>query len=150
MTDMIDQAKILEILPQKHPFVMIDKIVDFKKDESLTAIKNITGNEWVFEGQEYQTDIFPETLLIEAAAQAGLFLYHLSKVVTETPKYLLGKMAAKFEAEVRIGTQLQIFAEATKMMKSGGYSNIFIKNDAIQIAHVQITYRVNWDDNKKV
>ena len=58
----------------------IDKIIDFKKDESLTATKLITGNEWCFEGGKIESDVFPETLLIEAAAQTGLCLYHLSKV----------------------------------------------------------------------
>ena len=70
-TTNIDLEEILRILPQAPPFVMIDRVVDFKKDESLTAIKNITGNEWVFENHEYPGDVFPETLIIEAFPSPG-------------------------------------------------------------------------------
>src|SRR3989338_8135555 len=68
----LNSSQIAAILHQSYPFLMIDRVVDFKKGESLTAIKNITGNEWVFEGQPCQTGVFPETLLIEAAAQAAI------------------------------------------------------------------------------
>ena len=71
---MIDYQTIREILPQAYPFVMIDRIIDFKKGESLTAIKNITGNEWVYDAEHESNPVFPETLLIEAAAQAALVL----------------------------------------------------------------------------
>ncbi|MBI3616986.1 MAG: hypothetical protein HY210_02055 [Candidatus Omnitrophica bacterium] len=67
----LNSNQIAQILPQAYPFLMIDRVADFREGESLTAIKNITGNEWVFEGQSCQTGAFPETLLIEAAAQAA-------------------------------------------------------------------------------
>ena len=74
---MIDYKTIQKILPQRFPFILIDKIIDFKMGKSLTAIKNITGNEWIFDDGALagRGSIFPETLLIEAAAQAALVLY---------------------------------------------------------------------------
>ncbi len=78
----LNSNQIAAILPQSYPFLMIDRVVDFQKGESLTAIKNITGNEWMWEGQCRPpagaespwdtTNVFPETLLIEAAAQAAI------------------------------------------------------------------------------
>lgn len=108
----LDSNQIARILPQSYPFLMIDRVVDFKKGESLTAIKNITGNEWFFQGRcqsilrltpsslpdgvrsgfrptsaenEAQDcsswgSIFPETLLIEAAAQAAILFYRPEKL----------------------------------------------------------------------
>lgn len=86
----LDSYQIAKILPQSYPFLMIDRVVDFRKGESLTAIKNITGNEWLFEGQCRPpaakespwgtTNAFPETLLIEAAAQAAILFYRLEKL----------------------------------------------------------------------
>jgi hypothetical protein len=111
----LDSNQIAQILPQSYPFLMIDRVVDFRKGESLTAVKNITGNEWMFgfsaeprganlerrpsttlrpsrrvEGQcrppaENEspwgtTNIFPETLLIEAAAQAAILFYRAEKL----------------------------------------------------------------------
>ena len=76
----LNSTQIAQILPQSYPFLMIDRVVDFKKGESLTAVKNITGNQWVFEGQPCQTGVFPETLLIEAAAQAAILFYRAEKL----------------------------------------------------------------------
>lgn len=67
----LNSNQIVQILPQSYPFLMIDRVVDFRKGESLTAIKNITGNEWFFDDQSCRSEVFPETLLIEAAAQAA-------------------------------------------------------------------------------
>ena len=134
----LNSNQIAQILPQSYPFLMIDRVVDFKKGESLTAIKNITGNEWVFEGQcrppaEQEspwgtTNIFPETLLIEAAAQAALILYHLSKIKEgeKHPRYILGKLQAEFKTAVFVGDQLEIKAYATKLLYTGGYSDVEI------------------------
>ena len=49
----LDQKQIAEILPQAYPFIMIDRVIEFEKDKSLVAVKNITGNEWVFQGQDH-------------------------------------------------------------------------------------------------
>jgi len=124
----LNSNQIAKILPQSYPFLMIDRVVDFKKGESLTAIKNITGNEWVFEGQPCQTGAFPETLLIEAAAQAALILYHLSKIKEgeKHPRYILGKLQAEFKTAVFVGDQLEIKAYATKLLYTGGYSDVEI------------------------
>ena len=76
----LNSNQIAKILPQSYPFLMIDRVVDFKKGESLTAIKNITGNEWFFDDQSCKTGVFPETLLIEAAAQAAILFYRPEKL----------------------------------------------------------------------
>ena len=140
----LNSNQIAAILPQSYPFLMIDRVVDFKKGESLTAVKNITGNEWVFEGQSCQTGVFPETLLIEAAAQAALILYHLSKIKEgeKHPKYILGKTKAEFERSVSAGDQLSIVAFANKMLDTGGYSDIQLSNCDKSVAHIKIVYSV--------
>ena len=53
-------------------------MAEFKKGEYLTAVKNITGNEWVYEGENFKTESFPEVLIIEAAAQAAFLFYRLN------------------------------------------------------------------------
>jgi 3-hydroxyacyl-[acyl-carrier-protein] dehydratase len=63
---MRDLRSLIDLLPQQYPFRMIDEIIDYKEGESLTAVKNITGNEWVFEGANAGSGTFPETLIMEA------------------------------------------------------------------------------------
>jgi 3-hydroxyacyl-[acyl-carrier-protein] dehydratase len=140
----LDPQQIAAILPQAYPFIMIDKVIDFKRGESLVAVKNITGNEWAFEGQTYKTDVFPETLLLEVASQAALVLYHLNKIKEgeKKPKYVLGKITADFKGAVLIGDQIEIKAYANKMLDTGGYSDIDITKNGEHAAHIEIIYSV--------
>ena len=70
-------------------------------------------------------------------------LYNLSKVLPgETVKYLLGQMKVEFFQSVAIGDVLSLKAEATKMLQTGGYSNIKITQEKNEIADVFITYKV--------
>ncbi len=69
---MLDHNELKKILPQAYPFLLIDHVDHYTPGESLVAIKNITANEWPFSQERPQLNHYPETLLIEAAAQAAL------------------------------------------------------------------------------
>lgn len=143
-TTIINHHEIREILPQDYPFIMIDKVIEFDKGKSLVAVKNITANEWFFEGREFNLDSFPETLLIEAAAQAALILYHKSKIKIgeKRPQYILGKIEATIHRPVGVGDSLLINALATKMLHLGGYSNIKVLNENEEVANFYVIYSV--------
>ena len=66
--------EILAILPQRFPFVMIDRIIDFIPGEKCTAIKNVSVNEPYFQGHFPGRPIMPGVLILESMAQAGAFL----------------------------------------------------------------------------
>lgn len=66
--------EILEILPQRYPFVMIDRITKFTPGEKCTAIKNVAVNEPYFQGHFPGKPILPGVLILESMAQAGAFL----------------------------------------------------------------------------
>ncbi len=141
---MIDVRQLQDILPQAFPFVFIDRIVDFQEGKSLKAIKNLTANEWGFTQGGVEVSHFTETLLIEAASQAALALYQLSKIKPgqKRPQYILGKITAEFEKEVCIGDHLTIEALANKMLDTGGYSDVTISVDAQRVANIEIIYSV--------
>ena len=78
---MLDHNDLKRILPQSYPFLLLDRVEEYSEGQSLVAIKNITADEWFFQEAEddpSKTQYFPETLLIEAAAQAALVLYHVN------------------------------------------------------------------------
>ena len=139
---MIGTKELLEILPQAYPFLFIDRITEFEKDKKLVAIKNITANEWNAIGHD-DSAYFPETLIIEAASQAALALYQLSKIKPgeKRPMYILGKVTAEFLQSVAIGDQLVIEARA-KMLEAGGYSDVTISVGDLKVAQVEIIYSV--------
>ncbi len=149
---MIEYQQFKDILPQFYPMCMIDRIVEFKKGESLIAIKNITANEWLFEGQLHSRNMFPETLLIEAAAQAALVLYGMSEMISnlKDSRFILGHVNAEFKDSILIGEQLKINTYATKMLRNFGYMDIHLENDFRDIADVQVFYKVVNNYNEKL
>ena len=70
----IDVEEIKKVLPHRYPFLMIDRVIEVKKGESIKAIKNVTYNEPFFQGHFPNKSIMPGVLIIEAFAQAAALL----------------------------------------------------------------------------
>lgn len=150
----LNQSQLKKILPHAYPFVLIDRVEEIKVGESLIAIKNITANEWPFTALEDGSpqsqgilkymDVYPETLLIEAAAQAALVLYHVTKCNNDNVllKYILGRIKVRFINTVIIGTQIKIIAYATKIIEAGGLSNIEIVSGKKKYAELTLVFSV--------
>ena len=139
---MITEEQLSQILPQKYPFRMIDRVIDFKKGESLPAIKNITGNEWIY-GSMTPMDIFPETLIIEVAAQTAIAFYQLNSSAPQSSRIVLGRVEGEFFEAARVGDQLHLQTRQYKMFGSSGYMDVDVNTDSQQpIAVVKIFYSV--------
>lgn len=66
--------EILEVLPHRFPFVLIDRVIRLDPGKTVTALKNVNINEWYFPGHFPGKPIMPGVLIMEAMAQAGAFL----------------------------------------------------------------------------
>lgn len=107
---MDDIREILKYLPHRYPFLMIDRVIDFQPNESLTAIKNITFNEPIFTGHFPQSPIFPGVLILEAMAQACALqaFKSMGGYPSEKTLYLLvGIDKARFKRQVIPGDQIE-------------------------------------------
>ena len=107
--------EILEYLPHRYPFLMVDRIESYVLGETLTAIKNVTINEPCFTGHFPGRPIFPGVLILEAMAQAAGILGFLSsgKRPDEKSLYLfVGVDGARFRRQVTPGDQLRITVDA--------------------------------------
>jgi 3-hydroxyacyl-[acyl-carrier-protein] dehydratase len=104
-----DIAAILEALPHRYPFLMVDRIVDMQRDESATGIKNVTFNEPQFTGHFPGNPVFPGVLMLEGMAQTAGALCVLSKTVGagRTHVYLLTIDKAKFRKTVMPGDTIE-------------------------------------------
>lgn len=67
----IDIARIMEMLPHRYPFLMVDKVIDFVPAESAVGVKNVTYNEPQFQGHFPTIPVMPGVLIIEAMAQTA-------------------------------------------------------------------------------
>ncbi len=111
MSRQIDIDKILQLLPHRYPFVLVDRVLDYKEFEFLTAIKNVTVNEPFFQGHFPGNPIMPGVLMLEALAQASAILSNLSRTPKEGHEFLYffaGIDNAKFKQIVTPGDQLKL------------------------------------------
>ena len=101
--------EIMDFLPHRYPFLLIDRVVEFEPAKRLVAIKNVTMNEPFFQGHFPGLPIMPGVLVIEAMAQAGAII-----MMTEIPDretklaVFTGIEKAKFRRQVTPGDQLRI------------------------------------------
>lgn len=105
----INYSKILNFLPHRYPFLLVDKVIDILENEKATGIKNITLNEQVFQGHFPDDPIFPGVLIIEAMAQTAaiLALVSLSENINPSPSiYFMTIDNVKFRKPVRPGDTL--------------------------------------------
>lgn len=110
----VDINKILGLLPHRYPFLLVDRVLEYKPFEYLTAIKNVTMNEPFFTGHFPGNPIMPGVLMLEALAQAGAILSNLSRKAKEGHEFLYffaGIDNAKFKHIVTPGDQLLLKVE---------------------------------------
>lgn len=108
----LDIHEILKILPHRYPLLLIDRVLELKRKESIVAIKNVTINEPFFNGHFPGLPIMPGVLIVEAIAQAGGALL-LTEVEDRNDKVMVftGIDRAKFRRPVSPGDQLRIEVE---------------------------------------
>src|SRR5438128_9435862 len=108
----LDINEILRILPHRHPFLLIDRVIDLTRKERIVAIKNVTINEPFFAGHFPNLPIMPGVLIVEAIAQAGGALL-LTEVEDRDDKLMVftGIERARFRHPVLPGDQLRIEVE---------------------------------------
>lgn len=107
---MLKIDEIMRRLPQRYPFLMIDRVVDCTPGESLLAYKNLSVNEPFFQGHFPGLPLMPGVLIMEAMAQAtGLLAYCSTDSVRENTIFLfVGIDKARFKRQVEPGDRLDI------------------------------------------
>lgn len=111
---MIDIKEILNTLPHRYPFLLVDKIVELEAGKRAKGIKNVTINEPFFQGHFPGHPIMPGVLIIEAMAQVGGILAFKSNNVANKAVYFMGIDKAKFRKPVLPGDRLELVLEVIK------------------------------------
>jgi 3-hydroxyacyl-[acyl-carrier-protein] dehydratase len=110
-----DIMRLLQSLPHRYPFLMIDKVIEARGDQSGIGIKNVTINEPQFQGHFPERPVMPGVLLIEGMAQtAGVLCINAQKKAAKPPLvYFMTIDKAKFRKPVTPGDQVEF--HMTKM-----------------------------------
>jgi 3-hydroxyacyl-[acyl-carrier-protein] dehydratase len=110
---MMDVEEIKEYLPHRYPFLLVDRVVEVERGESIVAYKNLTINEPFFDGHFPGKAIFPGVLLVEALAQtAGIlgFLTMDKKPADGSMYYFVGADKLRFKRPCVPGDQVMLRA----------------------------------------
>ena len=83
--DSADIVKVLELLPHRYPFLLVDKILEIDGDKSCIGVKNVTFNEPIFTGHFPERPVFPGVLLVEGMAQTAGAICVASKLGESKP-----------------------------------------------------------------
>ncbi len=103
-----DIAAVLKMLPHRYPFLMVDRVVDIRGDESGVGIKNVTINEPQFQGHFPENPVFPGVLMIEGMAQtAGVLCIAALPAIVPKSVFFLTIDKAKFRKPVRPGDTIE-------------------------------------------
>ena len=115
----LDIQRIMEMIPHRHPFLMIDRVVDAVANERATGIKNISINEQYFQGHFPTRPVMPGVLIIEAMAQtaAVLVVHTLGPASEGKLVYFMSVDSARFRRPVVPGDCLHV--HVTKQRNRG-------------------------------
>lgn len=118
-TGPLNVQEIMERLPHRYPFLLLDRVISCKPGESIVAIKNVSVNEPFFQGHFPGRPVMPGVLIIEAMAQAGGVLSHITYADLD-PKplfFLAGVDEARFRRPVVAGDQLQVSVDVDRVSR---------------------------------
>ncbi len=113
----MDIDEIQKLLPHRYPFLLIDRVLEFREGESLVGIKNVSINEPFFQGHFPEKPVMPGVLILEALAQAtGLLAFRTESrgARRDSLYYFVGIDKARFKRPVGPGDQLRLSVDLVK------------------------------------
>jgi len=113
----LDIKQIMSKLPHRYPFLLVDRVIDYKEREWIKAIKNVTMNELFFQGHFPGEPIMPGVLMIEALAQTGGILALIEESAKDKLAFFMTINNAKFRKPVVPGDQLLFHVTVTKRVR---------------------------------
>jgi 3-hydroxyacyl-[acyl-carrier-protein] dehydratase len=113
--------EIMDFLPHRYPFLLIDRVLEFEAQKRIVVIKNVTMNEPFFQGHFPGAPIMPGVLVIEAMAQAGAVLM-LSEMEDRHSKLAVftGIEGAKFRRSITPGDQIRMEVDVVSFRTRAG------------------------------
>ncbi|EOQ22686.1 beta-hydroxyacyl-ACP dehydratase [Bacillus cereus] len=139
---------VLDILPQRYPFLMVDKVFEFDGSKMI-CIKNVSGNEPCFQGHFPNKKIFPGVYVTEAMAQSAILLFAQLEgpsVETRNNIPLLYHTNIKFKKIIVPGDQLMISVSVVKKISNAAIVEATVKVNDIKCAYGELTFTLLGDE----
>ncbi len=141
---MLDINEIMQILPHRYPFLLVDRITEMEPGKRIVGLKNVTINEPFFPGHFPGHPVMPGVLIIEAMAQVGGILAYLSSDEATRSKvtYFMGIDNARFRKPVSPGDQLRLELVVTMHRRGiwGFNGKAFVEDKLVAEADLMATF----------
>lgn len=159
----LDFEEIKELIPQRFPFIMIDRVLEVEPGKHAVAVKNISGNDIFFLGHFPEKAIMPGAAIIEAMAQTAIILFAADKGISgretrnypegrgipkafgtdlPSPIYYLGSIRARFLHPLVPGDQLKIKVVNVKSLPSAAYVSAEASVDDKKVSEAELVFSV--------
>jgi len=138
--------EIKTLVPQKYPFLMVDRVLSLETGKRVVAIKNITGNEIFFLGHFPNIAVMPGALIIESMAQTAIILFRKSaeaagRVFDDNQTlFFFGGAKVRFLKPVVPGDQLQIEVTIIKAISVGGMVKAVATVEGQRVAYAELSF----------
>lgn len=138
----VDVRSIMEILPHRYPFLLIDRITELVPQKRAVGYKNVTLNEWFFAGHFPNNPVMPGVLIIEAMAQlGGTTVIEPSSASTSVP-YLAGVDKVKFRRPVVPGDKLEMEVNVMWIRMNYGRLNAEARVDDQLVCTAELAFSI--------
>ncbi|RKF15502.1 3-hydroxyacyl-[acyl-carrier-protein] dehydratase FabZ [Alginatibacterium sediminis] len=136
----IEINEIMDLLPHRYPFLLVDRVLDFEEHKYLKAVKNVSINEPFFTGHFPQQPVLPGVLILESLAQCtGILAFKsTSKPADNELYYFAGIDNARFKQPVGPGDVLQLEVELLRERRGIGKFSCIAKVDDNVVASADI------------
>lgn len=134
--------EVKRLVPQKYPFLFIDKVVELEEGKRIVCLKNVSGNEPFFVGHFPEYAIMPGALTLEALAQASIILFKKSFKQDDNPNkiFLLAAAKASFLKPVFPGDQLFLEVDVEKVISNAAMVRGVARVGENTVAKVSFTF----------
>ena len=139
----LDFEGIKKLLPQRYPFLMVDRVLRFEAEQRITTLKNITANEPHFLGHFPEKAIMPGAFIMEGMAQSAILLFSLSRsdaAIKDNNLFLFAGVKGKFLKSVFPGDTLIMEIEVIKMLSRAAIVKAVAKVEDVLVSRAELTF----------
>ncbi len=143
----LDFEAVKQIIPQRFPFLMLDRILEVRPGVCAVGLKNLTGNEWFYQGHFPKRAVTPGAMINEAIAQTGIVFFHYSREddAEHDVTYLLGAIRMRFLKPVWPGDQLRLEIVPIRMMRHSAMlaARAFVEDQVVAKGELLLSAKPN-------